>query len=76
MKKRAPAKKQTAARKPAAKKKAPSRPAVKAPAKTPPVSRSTASPGPARDQASGQTLKYTPAPLKSDGSPAFRYPPQ
>ena len=76
MKKRAPAKKQTAARKPAAKKKAPSRPAMKATAKTPPASRSAASSSQTRDQASGQALKYTPAPLKSDGSPAFRYPPQ
>ena len=76
MKKRAPAKKQTAARKPAAKKKAPSRPAVKATAKTTPAPRAAASPGQTRDQASGQTLKYTPAPLKTDGSPAFRYPPQ
>jgi hypothetical protein len=76
MKKRAPAKKQTAARKPAAKKKAPSKRAVKATPKATPATRSATSPGPTRDQASGQTLKYTPAPLKSDGSPAFRYPPQ
>jgi hypothetical protein len=76
MKKRAPAKKQPAARKPAPKKKAPSRPAVKATAKPAPASRAAAAPNQTRDQALGQTLKYTPAPLKTDGSPAFRYPPQ
>jgi hypothetical protein len=60
MKKRAPAKKQAAVRKPAAKKAAPKK-ATRTPA--------------ARAQEAVQAAKYTPAPLRTDGSPAFRYPP-
>jgi hypothetical protein len=70
MKKRAPAKKQAAARKPAAKKKTAPKPAKKSTASKP----APRAPEPSRESAQG--VRYTPAPLKTDGSPAFRYPPQ
>jgi hypothetical protein len=70
MKKRAPVKKQTATRKSAAKKKTASKPARKSAAGKPAPRASSPS------SESGQGIRYTPAPLKTDGSPAFRYPPQ
>ena len=75
MKKRAPAKKQSAARKPAAKKKPVSKPGTNSAAKTP-APRPAAAPTSTRAQPSSQGARYTPAALKTDGAPAFRYPPQ
>jgi hypothetical protein len=75
MKKRAPAKKQSAARKPAAKKKPVSKPGAKTAAKRP-EPRAAAAPSSTRAESSGQGARYTPAALKTDGAPAFRYPPQ
>jgi hypothetical protein len=70
MKKRAPAKKQAAARKPAAKKKTAAKPTKKSNARKP-APRASAPGGEPT-----QGVRYTPAPLRTDGSPAFRYPPQ
>jgi hypothetical protein len=83
MKKRAPAKKQSAARKPAVKKKTVSKtaskptakPAAKSAPKTP-APRADAPPSGTRAESSSQGVRYTPAALKTDGAPAFRYPPQ
>src|SRR5688572_26348485 len=73
MKKRAPAKKQSAARKPPAKKKPVSKPGAKSAAKTPAP---RPAPSSTRAESSSQSPRYTPAALKTDGAPAFRYPPQ
>jgi hypothetical protein len=73
MKKRAPAKKQ-AARKPA-KKTTASKTAKKSSAGKSSAGKSASRASePSRESAQG--ARYTPAPLRTDGSPAFRYPPQ
>ncbi|HEV8616680.1 MAG TPA: hypothetical protein VGU22_14415 [Methylomirabilota bacterium] len=73
MKKRA-SKSKPAARKSAAKASARKKPAAaKSSARAATAPRGAAAPG-RREQAAIEAAKYTPAPLRSTGWPAFRYP--